>query len=83
MDNVICELIDHVLNDSEEDPHYSAVAATNMIKCYIQIMNEIGESLPYCTVQEFFLFNAYTHEEYALFEELRKKESAYYRGIQY
>ena len=29
------ELISSVLEDSEEDPHYSAVTASNLIKCYI------------------------------------------------
>lgn len=83
MDCLIGELIDKVLSDSTEDPHYSAVAATNKIKCYIQVMNELGEALPYSNVEEFFEFNAYTQEEYLTFEEKRKKESEYYRGIQY
>lgn len=43
----IGRLIDNVLSDSQEDPHYSAVYASNQIKCYIQIMNELGEKLPY------------------------------------
>lgn len=83
MDYHIGELIDKVLSDSPNDPHYSAVAATNKIKCYIQIMNELGETLPYSNVEEFFEFNAYTKEEYRLFEESRRKESQYYRGVQY
>ena len=83
MDDVIGELIDKVLSDSETDPHYSAVATTNKIKCYIQIMDELGKSLPYRNVEEFFEFNAYTNEEYRLFEESRRKEAEYYRGIQY
>ncbi len=80
---VIEELIDNVLSDSETDPHYSAVAATNKIKCYIEIMNELGEKISYQNVKEFFDFNAYTEEEYQQFEESRKKESVYYRDIQY
>lgn len=83
MDDVIGELVDKVLADSKTDPHYSAVAATNKIKCYIQIMNELGKPLPYHNVQEFFEFNAYTNEKYQLFEEGRKKEAEYYIGVQY
>ena len=83
MDFHIGELIDNVLSDSESDPHYSAVAAVNKIKCYIQIMNELGKELPYSSVEEFFDFNAYTEDEYKLFESKRQKESVYYRGIQY
>lgn len=83
MDCTIGELIDKVLSDSVEDPHYSAVVASNKIKCYIQVMNELGETLPYSNVEEFFEFNAYTKEEFRLFEESRRKEAQYYRGIQY
>lgn len=83
MDFSIGKLIDNVLSDSKTDPHYSAVYTTNKIKCYIQIMSELGEEPPYKTVEEFFDFNAYTEEEYRLFEESRKNESTYYRGVQY
>ena len=83
MEYHIGQLIDKVLIDSPTDPHYSAVAAANKIKCYIQIMKDLGEDLPYKNVEEFFEFNAYTKEEYQLFEKSRKKESQYYRGVQY
>lgn len=76
-------LVDNVLNDSETDPHYSAVAATNRIKCYVQIMSELGEPIPYNNVREFFEFHSYSFEEYNKFEESRQIESQYYRGIQY
>lgn len=79
----IGRLIDNVLSDSQEDPHYSAVYASNQIKCYIQIMNELGEKLPYSNVEEFFRVNAYTEDEYKAFEDSRKKESEYYIGVQY
>lgn len=83
IDLIIWDLINNVLNDSETDPHYSAVAVTNIIKCYIELMDELDEKLPYNNVEEFFDFNAYTEDEYKIFEEIRRKESKYYRGIQY
>jgi hypothetical protein len=46
-------------------------------------MNELGNKMPYNDVKGFFDFNAYTKEEYILFEELTQKEAKYYRGIQY
>ena len=79
----ICLFIEKVLNDSKEDPCYSAVSATNEIKCYIQIMTELGHKLPYQNVSEFFRYYGYTQEQYAAFEDSRKKESVYYRGVQY
>ena len=79
----IGDLIDNVLSDDESDRHYSAVAAANRIKCYIDIMNELGKTLPYKSVEQFFDFNAYTKEEYRRFEEIRQKESVFYRGVQY
>ncbi len=79
----IGELIDKVLSDSETDPHFSAVFVNNKIKCYVQIMDELGKKLPYGNAEEFFAFNAYTKEEYRIFEEKRAKESEYYRDVQY
>lgn len=83
MEFYIDELIDKVLSNYLTDPHYSAVAATNKIKCYIQIMNELGEKLPYTNEREFFEFNAYTNEEYKALERSKENESKYYRGVQY
>ncbi len=74
---------DEVMNDSAEDPHYSAVTLTNMIKCYVDIMSELGVKLPYNDVKSFFKDNLYSDEEYELFEEKRKKEAEYYSGKQY
>lgn len=75
--------IENVLEDSEENPHYSAVTATNLVKCYIEIMNELGENLSYSDVEGFVKNIGYSYEDYLLFEKKRKKESEYYCGIQY
>ena len=76
-------LIENVIEDSEEDPHYSAVTATNLVKCYIEIMEELGEKLPYTNVEGFVKAIGFSNDDYLLFEKKRKKESKYYRGIQY
>ena len=76
-------LIENVIEDSDEDPHYSAVSTTNLVKCYIEIMTGLGEKLPYSDVEGFMKKMGCSHEEYLLFEKKRKKESEYYRGIQY
>lgn len=76
-------LIENVLEDSEDDPHFSAVTATNLIKCYIDIMEQIGEKLPYSNIKEFFRHIGFSEQEYLSFEEKRKKEAEYYRGVQY
>lgn len=75
--------VDQVLNDSKTHPEYSAVAATNVIKCYIQIMTDLGNAPAFNNVETFFKLNGYTDEEYERFEECRKKESKYYIGVQY
>lgn len=75
--------VDQVLNDSETDPEYSAVTASNVIKCYIQIMTDLGEAPSFDSVESFFELNGYTDEEYQRFEECRRKESQYYIGTQY
>ena len=81
-DTINC-LINSVLIDSKEDPHFSAVATANRIKCYMTVMQQLGEEMPYSTVKEYFGFNGFTDGEYISFEEKRQKESTYYSGVQY
>lgn len=83
MYHTMVEYVDQVLDDSETDPEYSAVTTTNVIKCYIQIMTDLGKAPQFNDVESFFQINGYTHEEYQRFEESRKKESQYYIGVQY
>lgn len=76
-------LIKNVVNDSETDPHYSAVTASNKIKCYIDVMNELCEKPPFEDVIGFLESGGFTKEEQALFARHRKTESEYYIGKQY
>ena len=69
-----------VLNDSEEDPHYSAVTTTNLLKCYIDVMNACGEELPYTEMKSFFEYLMLTKAEFKKFELSRNKEAEYYVG---
>ena len=82
MDQWIMEEIDRALCDSETDPHKSAVAINNLIKCYIALEQQVGYSLPFHDPETFFRFNAYTKAEWEQFERKRTKESTYYLGIQ-
>ena len=75
--------IKDVLNDSEEDPHHSAVHTTSMINCIVELITELGEKLPYHDTESYFEHVGFSKEEYGLFEESRRKESVYYRGVQY
>lgn len=77
------EQIYNVLSDSKEDPHYSAVTTTNLIKCYIQIMKQMNQKTPYSSVQEYFQQNGFSDEEFSIFENSRIKEAAYYVGKQF
>ena len=83
MEDWICQEIDNVLKDSPIDPHHSAITASNLIKCYIEISEQLGKKLPYHDVQSFFARNAYTGSEWESFEKRIEIESRYYRGIQY
>ena len=75
--------VEQVLDDSETDPEYSAVTASNVIKCYVQIMTDLGNPPSFNDVESFFEITGYTYEEYQRFEESRKNESEYYIGVQY
>lgn len=83
MEEYLCLCINEVLNDSTEDPHFSAVAVSNMIKCYISIEEQMETNLPYKDVKTYFAYNVYTEEEYQRFETSRKREAKYYKDIQY
>lgn len=79
----ICRLIVKVLNNDPNDPHYSAVYATNQIKCYILISKHLGKSLSYNNVFDFFITHGFSQKQYINFEISRKEESIIYRGTQY
>ena len=56
-DVYLMQFIQEILIDSKEYPHFSAVAANNMILCYLEIMAELGQKLPYNSVKAV----SYTH----------------------
>ena len=80
MEDYIIKLVYNVLDNSKDDPHYSAVTATNLIKCYVKVANDKGVQLPYKTVEEFFRYFDLSLEEYEHFERQRKEELAIYVG---
>ena len=77
------ELIYTVLDNSPTDPHYSAVTAKNRIICYIQVMKDLGESLPFHDVKSFFDYCCFTKEEYEAFEKWYESELKIYVGKVY
>ena len=83
VDHHIDESICNVLEDSLEDPQYSAVTTTNMILCYISVMKELQKDIPYVDVKGYFLHKQYSNEERKKFEDSRLKESSYYIGKQW
>ena len=79
----LSNLIAQVLEDSDDDPEFSAVTASNCIKCYIQVMKDFKQPIPYQTVKEYILQEGFTESEYEIFEQKRNKESKYYIGEQF
>ena len=77
------ESICGVLDDSLDDPHYSAVTTANMIVCYIMSMKALEMPVPYTDVKGYFFYNHFSEEDFLRFETSRKKESAYYAGYQW
>ena len=79
----IVELLDEVLEDSEDDPQYSAVTLCNLIYCYNMTISVLeGDDAPK-SICDFFLEHNYTREDYEIVEKKRITESSYYRGIQF
>ena len=82
-EHCIENLVYDVLHDSTSDPHYSAVTASNLIKTYIEMMNELKQELPFYDIKSFFEFNLFTPEEYELFMRKYESELSYYVGEVY
>ncbi len=62
--------IDNVLNDSETDPHFSAVYTSNLIESRVGLLSEIGKNdLSYTDVKSCFEYFDYTESDYIRFEE--------------
>lgn len=76
------DLLWRVLEDSEQDPQYSAVTTRNLIQCYIDVRSAMGEPLPYSTVEE-YLDQLLSEEEKASFQNKYETEIRYYIGKVY
>ena len=79
----LLKYIQDVLDDDENSPNYSAVYTRNMIKCYIKLMNQIDNQIPFKDVKSYILYNDFSEQEYNKFEKSRKRESSYYKGKQF
>lgn len=79
----IGDLVDCVLEDSFEDPEYSAVTANNLIICFLRVQKMLGCLNSISTVKEYFLCSNYSEVDYQEFERRRNIEKAYYVGKQY
>lgn len=75
--------LQEIIEDELNTPDYSAVYTNNIIKCYIELMNQIGNKLPFDDVKGYILYNNFSEQEYQKFENSRKKESLYYKGEQF
>lgn len=75
------QLVWDVINDSEQDPEYSAVTASNLIKAYITVRNSLeDQSVPLDVIPFLKQRFGLSEDEIAKFERIRIKESEYYIG---
>ena len=83
MDEYIEQTVYSVLEDSEENPEFSAVTATNLIICYIRVLNSLHIACSYSSVNEYLRSICLTPDEIEVFMKKRTKEAQYYIGNQY
>lgn len=83
MDDYIEQMLYSVLEDSIEQPEYSAVTTYNLIKCYIKVLRDCKVPCNYSTVREYMLERCFSENEIELFERKRKDEVVYYVGEQF
>ncbi|MBQ6118286.1 MAG: hypothetical protein IJK98_03555 [Clostridia bacterium] len=76
----IDDYFEQLLNDSKTQPEYSAVTATNLLRCYIDVVKSYGKECPYDDLKSYFVYHSFSKKDYLEFEHHRKKETRYYRG---
>jgi len=76
-------LVRNVLNDSEEDPHFSAVSATSRIFLLTELYHAIGMHPELTDLRSYLTGRGFSDSEYEFFEGSRKRESVYYSGKHY
>ena len=74
------QLIYEVLDNSKDDPHSSAVTANNMLVCYIEVMNSLGNELPYSNMKSFFTYLLLTEKDYDNYKQQYDDEKKIYVG---
>ena len=80
LEDYIEDLVTRVLCDSEDDPHWSAVTAENLILCYIDVMKQLNKTLSYDDVKGYFKAYCFTDPEYELFKRKYQEELKCYVG---
>lgn len=76
----ICNFIKSVLEDNEDDPHYSAITCNNRILLYISYKMLYYKNNNIESDEDFFIKNNFTAEDYNFFKQKTEKESEYYCG---
>lgn len=79
----IVDFLDSVLDDSEDDPEYSAVTLCNLIYCYEKVRHPTEVDDSNAVIKRFLSEHGYSDEIYSIIEQKRKIESAYYIGEQF
>ena len=69
-----------VLEDSDEDPQYSAVTAANLIRCYIDVMTQMGSAPDVSDIRSWFEGNLLSGEEFDRFCKKVSEEKESYCG---
>lgn len=54
--------LQEIIEDELNTPDYSAVYTNNIIKCYIELMNQIGNKLPFDDVKGYILYNNFSEQ---------------------
>ena len=80
VDFYLDDLIQNVLNNDKDDPHYSAVIANNILKCYIDVAAQTGNPTKYTDIKSYFRINQYEDSEYEDFMRQMEEEKKIFVG---
>jgi hypothetical protein len=71
------ELIENVVHESEDDPHYSAIAANNQVVYLVELYQNLGIKKNYSDVKSFIFDHGCDDSFYETFERKQKIETAF------
>ena len=74
------ELIDNILTDAQDDPHYSAVMAFNRLYAYLKLTSDSDRTIDEQAIVSLLQHSGYNKEDVQLLLDKKGEEEPIHRG---